>query len=652
MSGTWARSAVRLLSGLVVLMASSEAFGQRLPLPAWPVAGQAAPQFVPGDAAPGPVGSIDGTIRNEGGEPVAGVVVTLIGPTTTFAVTDERGRYEFTPLTPGPYLVRAHSSGYVSPKPRLVDVRPRARTISSFAIRRAATAPTVLAAGVGVAPRAASEPTAEVEVLEPTPGENGDAATDDHSDTGWRLRHLRRGVLRDVSIPGDLLADEGDSFDTTRMVAVRLGRAVSSPARAATSFFADAPLFGQVNLLTSNLFDSPQQLLSGGSIARGIANVKVGAPVGDYADWVVRGALNEGDLSSWIIAGAYTTRGFARRARDIGMSYSAQRYEGGNPLALRAVTEGSRNAGSIYAFETFTLTPSLTIAYGGRYERFDYLDQRNQLSPRVSMTVKPLAHTRLALALSSRADAPGAHEFQPPSDEGIWLPPQRTFSAADRAHPLRAQRATQASAVAERDWGPATIAFRAFAQHVDDQMITVFGADAPDVPGTRIGHYLVSSGGDVDARGGSVAMRTDLGPRLRASVAYTTAIAQLTRAGDVNYILLLPPSAVRPRPERLQDVTATVETQVPETATRVLVFFRVGNGYARPGDGQEARVDSRFDVQVRQALPFLNFTSAKWEMLLALRNSFRDITSDQTVYDELLTVQPPKRVIGGVTLHF
>lgn len=653
MSGTWTRSAVGLLSGLVFLSVSPNASAQRMPLAAWQVVGQpVSPGFIPGDGAPGPLGSLDGTVRNDRGEPVAGVVVTAIGAITTFAVTDERGHFELTTLTPGPYLVRAHLSGYSSPKARLIDIRPRARTTSSFAIRKSSVAPTVLAAGIGVT-ATAPEPQSEVESNTSAPSAWDEAAgEDDHSDTGWRLRHMRRGVLRDVSIPGDLLAEDDDPFDATRAVAARLGRVVSSHARAATSFFADAPLVGQVNLLTTNMFDSPQQLLSGTSMARGIAYIKVGAPVGDHADWVVRGALNDGDLSSWIIAGAYQTRGPARRARDIGMSYSTQRYEGGNPLALRAVSEGTRNAGGIYAFETFTLTPSLAVTYGARYERFDYLDQRNLLSPRAEVTLKPLARTRVAVALSSRADAPGALEFQPPSEEGIWLPPQRTFSAAERGRPLRAQRTTQMSAVAERELGPTTIAVRAFTQRVDGQMVTVFGADAPDVPGPTIGHYVVSSAGNVDARGGSVAMRTDFGPRFRASVAYSTALAQMTPTQDVGYILLVPPSAVRARSERLQDVTTTMQAEVPETATRILVFYRVGNGYARPGASDEARVDSRFDVEVRQALPFLNFTSAKWEMLIAVRNSFRDVTSEQTVYDELLTVQPPKRIIGGVTLHF
>jgi hypothetical protein len=44
--------------------------------------------------------------------------------------------------------------------------------------------------------------------------------------------------------------------------------------------------------------------------------------------------------------------------------------------------------------------------------------------------------------------------------------------------------------------------------------------------------------------------------------------------------------------------------------------------------------------------------NADWEMLVAVSNRFRDELVDASVYDELLVVQPPKRVLGGVTVRF
>ena len=84
------------------------------------------------------------------------------------------------------------------------------------------------------------------------------------------------------------------------------------------------------------------------------------------------------------------------------------------------------------------------------------------------------------------------------------------------------------------------------------------------------------------------------------------------------------------------------------------MLYRVSNGFAPRSDstGRLRALDARFDVQVRQSLPFMDFSSAKWEMLVAVRNFFRDAASDQSIYDELLVVRPPKRVVGGLTLQF
>jgi hypothetical protein len=48
----------------------------------------------------------------------------------------------------------------------------------------------------------------------------------------------------------------------------------------------------------------------------------------------------------------------------------------------------------------------------------------------------------------------------------------------------------------------------------------------------------------------------------------------------------------------------------------------------------------------------MNFSNAKWEMLLAVRNFFRETVDQQSVYDELLVLRPPKRIVGGVTMRF
>jgi hypothetical protein len=172
-----------------------------------------------------------------------------------------------------------------------------------------------------------------------------------------------------------------------------------------------------------------------------------------------------------------------------------------------------------------------------------------------------------------------------------------------------------------------------------------------------VGHYYVTNVGAVDASGVSAGVHTALASRVHGSVEYTLTQARLTASESDNlaYLLVFAPSAVRPGVERIHDIATTIEADVPETSTRVVVLYRMSNAFAHPAvptGGQTPSIDTRFDVQVRQSLPFMDFSSAKWEMLVAVRNFFRETAADQSVYDELLVVRPPKRIVGGLTLKF
>jgi TonB dependent receptor-like, beta-barrel/Carboxypeptidase regulatory-like domain len=604
-----------------------------------------------------PPGTILGSVLDERGAPVVGAMVSALGATSAFAVSDRSGRFELRTLPPGPYLVRAHLVGFVASRGQVVEVRPSGRASSSIALRHAnpVRAASPLLAGVGGG-----------EEGEPVDGAVDDPSvvspTDDHSELAWRLRHIRRGILKDAEV--DLLATGGDDPDLFGP-ATMLSRAVGTPGRLATAFIAGTPFSGQVNLLTTGMFDSPQQLFTADNFSRSIAYLALSAPVGESADWTMRAALTQGDIASWIVSGQYATRAPARHRYDVGLAYSTQRYDGGNFAALRSVTDGSRNAGSLYAFDAFSITPAVTLSYGGRYARYDYLDGASLISPRVALTVAPSAHLRFTGAVSRRALAPGAEEFMPRFDSGVWLPPQRTFSSLT-GRPLAAERTDHAEIEVEHDIAATTVSVRAFKQQVEDQLVTLFGLDMLGAP-AALGHYFINNSGDVSASGMSAGLRTAIAGRLRGSVEYTVARARFTPADSAAYLFVLAPSALRVEPERVYDLATAIETDVPETSTRVVVLYRVSNAFSRsstsadpvgakrpvqPSSDIHPGLDSRFDVQVRQALPFMDFSTAKWEMLIGVRNFFRDAAPDQSVYDELLVVRPPKRIVGGLTLKF
>jgi hypothetical protein len=598
-------------------------------------------------------GAIQGIVQDEKGFPVAGATVSALGTSTAVAVTDRIGRFELRSLSPGPYLLRAHLTGFVASRGQLVEVRPSTRVSSSIAVRRvgSASAPSsplpVLAAGIGGG--GSSDPDTQ-----PTT-ENGtsSAVNDDHGEVAWRLRHARRGILKDVTVPTEMIADDAPDTNAFGDGGGFVGRSASLARSTVTSIFGATPFSGQLNLLTTGSFDTPQQLFTTNNFERSVAYMALGAPVGEHADWTARAALTQGDIASWIVAGEYTTRAPARHRYDLGVSYSTQRYDGGNLLARRSVTDGSRNAGELYGFDTFSITPLVTLTYGGRYARYDYLDDRSLISPRVAVTLQPAEHFRVSTMLSHRELAPGAEEFMPRID-GIWLPPQRTFSSLMYGQPLTPERTDHVEVEMERDLASSTVSLRAFHQQVTDQLVTLFGVNMPGEPDAQLGHYFVQSGGDVQAFGLSAGFRTAISSRVHGAVEYSITHAEWEPSAGVAYMALVAPTAARVGTDRIHDVSTSVETAVPETSTRVMVLYRVSNGFAYPAaaPSDHQQLDARFDVQVRQSLPFMDFSSAKWEMLFAVRNFFREVAGDQSVYDELLVVRPPKRVVGGITLKF
>ena len=583
-----------------------------------------------------------GTVLDEHGQPLAGAVISALGGTSAFAVSDRNGRFTLRDLPAGPYLVRAHLQGYVPARARIIQISTSARDVSIALTRRsdASDSPQILQAGIGAAD--AGDTTV------------ADTDTEDISEIAWRLRHLKRSVLKDVD-EGIATLDGRDSFMEDSLAA--LGRAVGSPMHGASDFFADLPLNGQINLLTSTSFDRPQELFSTQNGApRSVAFVSLTAPTAN-GKWDVRGGTTQGDLSSWIVAGSYVWHpAGASHQYQAGMSYAMQRYLGGNADALAAMAEGRRNADEMSAYDTWTLAPRLNVSYGARYARYDYLAHETLFSPKASVIVNPFSDASLRLrgAISHRERAPGSEEFLPPSS-GMWLPPGRTFSPASPRLGFSPETIDHIEVAVEQPLaGNVLAAFRTFRQQVSDQLVTMFGVLPPNTAGASLGHYYVGNGGDVDVRGWGVSLSRTVTDGIKASMDYTQSDANWLRPSASSTMLaLVAPSVVRRQFEQLRDLTTSVESEVPGVDTRVFVIYKVNSGFAgADATTPRPQFGTRFDVQVSQALPFLNFTSAQWEMIVAVRNLFHEDLLDASVYDELQVVRPPKHVVGGVTVRF
>src|SRR5262249_41664457 len=161
-------------------------------------------------------------------------------------------------------------------------------------------------------------------------------------------------------------------------------------------------------------------------------------------------------------------------------------------------------------------------------------------------------HFRVSTMIAHRELAPGAEEFMPRMD-GIWLPPQRTFSSLLYGDPLQAERTDHVEVEMERDLASSTVSVRAFRQHVSDQLVTLFGVEMPGLPDAHLGHYFVQSGGDVEAFGVSAGIRTAISSRVHGAVEYSVTRADWEPSAGAAYVLLFAPSAMRVGTDSIHD---------------------------------------------------------------------------------------------------
>jgi hypothetical protein len=601
---------VALLSSLLI---ATSAVAQ--PASALPPVRAAAPVSTQVSAAGG---QIRGIVRDDIGSAVGGVMVIAVGTTMAAAKSDLLGRYSLA-LPAGEYILRAARNGYVS------TYREPVRMQTS----------TVLERNITLVRQGAA--TTDAALVQPLPKEADHA----HDEAAWRLRYLPRTVLRDVGagdagvVPGGdrsaSLADDGDAADTL------------------DALFSSAGINAQVNYLTTSLLPTA----SPGANAEwmhSVAFASVGAAVGSVGDWTVRGAYNAGDVSAWVLHGEYRSRENQAHQLTLGASRSAQMFAV-RPGTL-AATDQSRSVGDVYGYDRWRPNGFLQLDYGMRVDRYDYVATPALVSPRAGVRVELLPGTYAVASASYDRVAPGADEFLPPAAAGPWLPPERTFSSLGGA-PLDVESAENFEVGFDQRLGSEArarvLSVRRFRQKVEDQAATLFGVD---VDGDT-SHYYVATPGDVQVDGWSVGVGGDLGARIRGQATYSLAQAAWSPAAGALAVGRYAPSAPRDGHESVHDLTTMLSTRFPATATQLSFVYRMSSAFSQASSlDRGPQLDGRFDIEVRQALPYQPVRGGQLEVLFALRNLFYDAHDARSLYDELLTVKPPLRLVGGIQIRF
>jgi outer membrane receptor protein involved in Fe transport len=309
-------------------------------------------------------------------------------------------------------------------------------------------------------------------------------------------------------------------------------------------------------------------------------------------------------------------------------------------------------AGSVYARDHWSLGDDIELDYGMRWDRYSYVAEApNMFSPRAGLRARVVGGTSVIGELAQRMVAPGSTEFQPPSVAGPWLPPERTFLSLATSGAFRAERVRHAEIGVEQAFTRGAVALRRFRQASDDQTATLFGVN--DGLGWSSGVYSVAAVGAMVADGWAVRAEGAPSSRLSGSLEYSIARATWLPGGSGSHrAQTLAPSVVRSGLERVHDLQASVDVHIPESSTDLAMTYRLNTAFSRAGGATTPGPGARFDMQVNQALPFQPVRGGRLEVLVAVSNLFRDSRQAGSIFDELLTVAPPLRILGGFQLRF
>jgi hypothetical protein len=575
-------------------------------------------------------GRVSGLVLDEGGAGVGGVSILATGTTLAVARSDSRGRFALV-LPVGEYLLRATRDGYLSTYREPIRIEPNRHLQRRIRLIRDVEPTSAASAQIDPQPDAT-----------PAPEE-----MHGHGEMAWRLRHLKRTVLRDEA---PFPATEGDDTPFDRPVGLTrwVDRAIGQTARSASSFLAGTDFTGHVNLLTTSALPGLSSDVAA-DWSRGIANVFLAAPVGQAGDWAIRGAVAAGDASSWALLGEYEGRESQRHAVRFTMSYSTQGFAPAGDLTAPADLPESRSVGVISASDRWRLRSELSLDYGLRFDHFDYLSEPSLISPHAGLRAEVRPGTVVRASTLQRMIAPGADEFLPPSDAGPWLPPVRTFFPLQPGAEIRAERIRRHAVGLDQNLGQdrtRRVSVEWFTEETDNQMATLFGVAGS----SEAGSYYVATVGDVVVTGWRLGLEGTLARNLTGRVDYTEGKAQWYGTRAARLLRVQEPSVSRRGRESVSDLRGRLNVEVPSTSTHFVFGYQVTRLDPETAKSRSL-ADDGFDLELKQRLPYQPLTTGILHLVFTLSTLVHQHDAE-SLYDEILTSEAPTRLTAGIQVGF
>jgi hypothetical protein len=538
-------------------------------------------------------GRLVGFVEDARGTPVSGALISLFGNGLEggglVAFSDASGRFVLSALPAGSYTLRA-LGGRLRAQARQVTVLPNQESIFSVSL---------------------FSPEESADEDEIASLKNETAA---QRELKWLVRHKRRSILE------ELAHSVGDGEESER--------AAQAPPPGS-----EAPLEGALEVVAHSGGSGDGEA---GVPLGGLGLVRLGGRLGESMSWSLGGLASESESASWRMAAEFVVEPDEDHQVVAGAGYGSRWLTPFLPQGVDPASLESRSVGVLFAEERWQMTRRVWISAGGRYSYIGFLDSPNHLDPTAALEFEANPSTRFRASAASRTLTPGGDLL---TLSTLAMAPALDYAVMDAG--LRPERLTRYEISVSHGNGPVRLGARVFHEGFQDPYVNVF-----QEPGRAL---RIANAPSVRASGLGVSVGRRFGQSVDGSVSYTYGHSSRqgrSTAPAAGTVLVFPEND-------FHDFVARLQAVLRPTDTRIVAFCRVNTLTPdAEGPGTEGDTFTRFDVQLSQGIPFLgDLTRADWELLLAYRNLFYEATEGGTL-DELAVVNPPSRVLGGITVRF
>lgn len=556
------------------------------------LAGTAPPVWAQAPVSADASATIDGAVHDTRGLPLLGAFVAVIAlgadRPAAIAVTDERGEFHVDGLRQGVYSLLVGSLGFSGAMVQGVEV-PSAQPIALQ--------------------------------LEPAT-ERALSAFDAPLELGYALRSDRRDILRQTD--ATVVTDDGRPGTAQ---APQTERAWATPPTG-------APMVGEFRVWSFTDVGEHDTV--------GVTSLSLNGTEGTVDTWSLQAQV--GDRGAvWAHSDASKELGAGHRMR-VGFGYV------GNSFEFDPRPEDDEHdswIGSLHAEDRWQISEPLGVSIGVRYEHHNYLDASSLISPSVEVDYRPGEHTRLFTGIAY--DAEGLDLVG--SEDGFEIASllgQSNLRIGDTSL-LEPQRTRHLELGVERQLGAGTrLRVQAYYDDVTDELVGVYVAG----PGGG-NDYLLFNVGDASIRGFELALAAELLDRFSGEVSYvygsrdgagypvrrvSDEMGTGALVGDQEYV-------------ETHEVEARLTTVLPSFRTHVLAIYNWKRGMPLMREGEVDNERGRFDLRLRQPLPFRALDS-EWSALVQVHNLLGpeyDSVFNVTL-SELLGLS--RGIAGGLAVRF